>query len=86
LSVTELGFVVGKYTDVVLGLGDAAGAASGVGFAGTPAAGLVAVQGGGGAGPANWFEHAVETQRSTAMIEKLLIGELLGWSGRARAY
>jgi hypothetical protein len=76
LSVTEPGFVVGKYTDVVFGLGN--GPPSGVGLAGTAAAGLVSAQGGGGAGPANWFEHAAETPRRTVMIERLLIGELLG--------
>ena len=63
LSVTEPGFVVGKYTAVVFGLSVAVGAAAGVGVAGTPAAGLVSAQGGGGAGPANWFEHAPETPR-----------------------
>jgi hypothetical protein len=71
---------VGEYTGVTFALGVALGAAAGVGFAVSLAAGLVSAQGGGGARDVNGFEHAAETPKRIAMIERLLIGGLL-WSG-----
>jgi hypothetical protein len=53
------------------------GMVSAVRFAGTLDAGLESVADGGGTGAAAWLEHAVQTPRSTAVAERLLIGGLL---------
>jgi hypothetical protein len=57
-----------------------------VGLAGTPSAALEPVPVGGGTVAAGWWEHATEMAKRIAATERFLIGELLVWSGRARAY
>jgi hypothetical protein len=76
------GVAEGDQGDCVYGCGllEAAG------LAGTLAAGLDSVPVGGGTVATGWLEHATEMPRRIAATERFLIGELLVWLVRGRAF
>ena len=62
---------------IVIGASFAFGAVAAVGFAGTLAAGVESVAGGGAAVVAGCLEHAAENPRSIAMAKSFVLGGLL---------